>query len=653
PHGRETPPPAQAKQAQIGKRISPHPLEPPEERSNGEGEDSLLGRLLGQAREFSSHMFEQAQPSPEEQRAEQYHPGTDEEQEQPAQSAEEKPSRIAQKRPPVQQTKGQRVQAPPDTPPQDLAERYKTGLRSLNVRRIVVLLLAVPLLLASALTSSLIQIPYQDQIIPLLPLVCAAIELAALLLSYDLLADGFRRWGCNTLICVAGLLTLADGATMLWLNDREGSLPYSLVSVLALAAGLWGRYMERSCLRSACRTAASAKEPYRVTLDPCRWDGRPAYAKHPGGVQGFGSQIQSPSGPSRLFRRLSPLLLLGCVVFSLLSVFFSGQGELLLWNLSATTCACALFALALAFPLPYRLSTRRLTAGGAALAGWEGIRSRGRNSCILLGDHDLFPPGAASLNGVKIFPAFAADRVVSYTATLIRLSGCGLDRIFYEYMHSQGMAYRRAQRPAFYEGGISAVIRNDQVLVGDASFMHLMEIPLPQGLNVKNAVFCAINGELAGIFALNYALYATVRPSLFSLLSNRISPVLATRDFNITPAMLTQRFKLPGDRLIFPAQERRRDLSDQEQPHGQTLVCLLCREGIGPLAEAVVGAKRLRAAVRLNTGLAAAGSVIGLLLAFYLTSQAAFSSLSVLNLLVFQLAWLVPTLLISGWVNRY
>ena len=34
--------------------------------------------------------------------------------------------------------------------------------------------------------------------------------------------------------------------------------------------------------------------------------------------------------------------------------------------------------------------------------------------------------------------------------------------------------------------------------------MNLMEVPLPQGLNVKNAVFCAIDGELAGIFALNY-----------------------------------------------------------------------------------------------------------------------------------------------------
>ncbi|MCD8004627.1 MAG: hypothetical protein LUE91_03100, partial [Oscillospiraceae bacterium] len=304
-------------------------------------------------------------------------------------------------------------------------------------------------------------------------------------------------------------------------------------------------------------------------------------------------------------------------------------------------------------PLPYRLSTRRLAAGGSALAGWEGTRRQPRRCCILLGDSDVFPPGSVSLNGVKIFPEFSSERVVSYAASLIRASGCGLERVFYEYLRSQGAIYRRVERPAFYEGGVSAVIRADQVLVGDASFMRLMKISLPQGLNVKNAVFCAINGKLAGIFALNYALHATVRPSLSALLDSRITPVLATRDFNITPAMLTQRFKLPGDRLVFPAQERRRELSGQGRPHGETLVCLVCREVFGRLAVAVAGARRLNSAVRLNTGLAAAESVIGLLLSFYLTSQAAISSLTVFNLLVFHLAWLIPILLISGWVNRY
>ena len=155
--------------------------------------------------------------------------------------------------------------------------------------------------------------------------------------------------------------------------------------------------------------------------------------------------------------------------------------------------------------------------------------------------------------------------------------------------------------------------------------MVLMDVALPPGLKVKNAVFCAVNGELAGIFALNYQLPGTVPPALDSLIHNRITPVLCTRDFNLIPSMLRQRFKLPVEKMEFPAVERRRELSDPHRPHSQTLTAVLCRLGSGA----------------------------GLLLAFYLTFMESFSSLTPVNLLIFLLMWLVPTPLIGGTVDRY
>ena len=80
---------------------------------------------------------------------------------------------------------------------------------------------------------------------------------------------------------------------------------------------------------------------------------------------------------------------------------------------------------------------------------------------------------------------------------------------------------------------------------------------------------------------------------------------------------------------------------------------MLCREGLAPFSEAVVGGRRLRSAVLLGAALACLGSVAGLLLTFYLTFVDAYSSLGALSLLAFLAAWLVPTWLISGWVNQY
>ena len=57
-----------------------------------------------------------------------------------------------------------------------------------------------------------------------------------------------------------------------------------------------------------------------------------------------------------------------------------------------------------------------------------------------------------------------------------------------------------------------------------------------------------------------------------------------------------------------------------------------------------MGAKRLRLAVLMTTTLSVLGSVIGLLLAFYLTFIGAWSSLTSAQMTIFLLAWTVPTL---------
>jgi hypothetical protein len=449
------------------------------------------------------------------------------------------------------------------------------------------------------------------------------------------------------------LVTLGDGAWYL-IQGRDGPLPLCGLSALALFCSMWGIYLRRKGLRLTCRTAAAASEPYLVTRDEAKWNGRGTFTKHPGTAEGFGSQIQGPDGAQRIYRYVTPVLLLACLLFALLSSVGRGAPERFVWCLSVILTAAAPLSGLLAFGLPFSKLAHRLAQSGAALAGWDGVEAMAGDSGILITDTDLFPPGAVKLNGIKIFGDWPVEKVVAVTASLIRDSGCGLDKIFHDLLRTQGAIYRHTSDFCCYEGGgLSAVIRNEQILVGSASFMGLMEVALPQGLNVKNAVFCAIDGELAGIFALNYNQPATVRPALVALIRNKVAPVLATRDFNIIPAMLHQRFKLPVEKMEFPPIERRVELSMERQAHSPVLSALLCREGLAPFSDAVVGGRRLRRTVRANAILACSGSGVGALLGFYLTYVSAYGSLAPGNMLVFLVMWLIPTLLLSLNINQY
>lgn len=617
---------------------------PPAENPVTAGIDELRRR----ADAFAGHMYEEEDAAADTavRRAEKLIPGVDEETP-PAPVRERKPRRV---RPPA-----------PDLAPAELAKRYAKGLKGAQVRAVLVFLLLFPALYLTLAPAALWYLPEPlGTSAALRVYALAALQGLALLLSLDgvlkALVWPFQgRVGMELLIVLANLAVLLDALALPSLSaGAPEQVPFTLPAMLGLWCMLWGSLQERRGQRLACRTAATASEPYLVTRDEGKWNNRDTYAKWSGPVNGFGSQVQAPNGAQRIYRVMVPLLLVAAALFALLSSVGRERPEDLLWALSAILTAGASLSATLCYGLPWRRISQRLAKTGAALAGWPGATNTTGSSNLLLTDIDLFPVGAVSLNGVKIFGDFPIEKVVAVTATLIRDAGSGLTKVFYDLLRSQGGVYRRGESfTAFEGGGVSEIIRDQQVLVGSAAFMVLMDVPMPPGLKVKNAVFCAIDGDLAGIFALNYHLPGTVAPAVDCLIHNKITPVLCNRDFNLIPSVLRQRFKLPADKMEYPAVERRRELSEPEQDHSDTLTAVLCREGVGPYAEAVVGARRLRSAVRLSTVLCCLGSVVGLLLSFYLACVAAYGSLTPLNLTVFLLMWLVPTPLIAGWVDRY
>ena len=631
----------------------PRPEEKPAPLIPFPQEESVLSAFLKdlgkKADDYADHMFEEDESidKKEVRRLERLIPGTDRE-EMP--DSDPVPRQRRPKRP---------ERLPPDRAPQELARKYGRGLKWMRVRVMCLFLLSLLSLLQTAVPlAGLRWTPPLDQG-TVQCWISAALLGAGMLLALDALLAGlgraFRlRAGMDTLSALACGFTLADGVKLALEEAPPDRLPYTLVCLAGLFCLLHGAYHKRCALRLSCRTAAAAANPYRVTLDPALWDDRDTYSKWSGTPDGFGGRIQADDGAQRIFSWVCPLLLLGNVVLALMVSVGKDHPDRLIWALSALFTTTAAFGGSLAYGRAFHKAARRLTPSGAALAGWPGVAASRRGSCVLITDGDLFPPGYVELNGFKVTEDYSAERVVAYTATLIRDSGSSLGRLFHDQLRSMGGLLRRTDSLQCHEGGgLSANIRGDQVLVGSAAFMKLMKVKLPQGLNVKSAVFCAIDGKLAGIFALSYTLPETVFPALEALLLERVEPVLATRDFNLIPSMLQQRFKLAASRMAFPGVERRRELSDPEREHDGELTALLCREGLMPFAEAITTAKRLRWATRLGAALCCAGSALGMLLAAYLTSVGAYTSLSPLNLLVYMLTWLAPVWLLSGWVHRF
>ena len=462
--------------------------------------------------------------------------------------------------------------------------------------------------------------------------------------AFRLLAQ--RRCSSQLLAVLSAIASGADCLVRLMVPTRTDVMPYAAVSCMALTFALWGAVREGRGYFDTFRSAAVDDDPPYLVTETDR-----GACKQRGAVPGFYTTAIRDNAMTLWQAVLLPVVLVASLVFAGLSSLSQGRGADFLLNWSAILAAGATFALPLCWGLPFSHLARHLQKAGCAVAGWSGAEKISGQRRMILTDGDLFPPGTIQLNGVKVFGE-ELPRAASYAATLARCAGSGLERVFDGLLRGEGGHYQEAQDFSFYEeGGYSATIHGETVLMGTASFMRKMEVRMPGNINLRTGIFLAVDRQLTAAFAVKYHAAENVDFALRLMRRSRVTPVLASRDPNITPALLKRKFH-KSVKVEYPDLTDRVALSEAEQDRGLPRA-LIFREGLLPYAETVCGSRRLCRAVRRSALLSFFASAAGTLLTSYLTFQGSYDLLTPLALVVFCLLWTAPVLLMADWTGRY
>ena len=550
---------------------------------------------------------------------------------------------------------------PPDAPPVTLAQEYYQGLSSVVSKSIGAVIFSAVLLLLSLMESGLF--PMLTDLFPetILHPVGLFVFVLTCLLCRDVLKSGLihltnRSPNEDSLALLATLFTLTDSLTLLLLHLRTDTLPFFAPCGFVLTFHLVGHACGRSARYHACTTVSSTVRPYMVTQDHNVIGSQTAFRKWLSHPKGFGSQIRTPTEPELKFQKLTPVLLTACILVPLITTVAHHQPRLAFWSLSALFATASTLGASMALELPFRLVTGRLKKLGAALAGWPGIaRSKGGRT-IQLGDYDLYPPGTITLADAKPLNGRPMEESVKWAASVIRASGSGQTYLFDQIRQRAKVAYEAVHQVSLSPSGISArsVSGGVRIHVGNSEFMSQHGIALP--VNVKasrDTVFCAADMIPIGMFSLNYSLHPSILPCLQNLYAQKIYPLFATRDYNLTPQRLRASGQLPLLEDAFPDIGRRKNLSEPGQPHHYPLVAVLTREGLLSFSQTVIAAKRLRRTAGLNSFFVRAGAIIGVILTASLSSAGALGAMCAWNLSVYLLLWLVPVVLLSLWSTRF
>jgi len=239
--------------------------------------------------------------------------------------------------------------------------------------------------------------------------------------------------------------------------------------------------------------------------------------------------------------------------------------------------------------------------------------------------------------------------VIAYAAALMRVNGGSLAPIFEQLLASRNGVIYQAEGVRFYgNGGIGGEVCDEPVLMGTLEFLKDMGVEVPDGVMVKQAVYVSIDGELSGLFAVSYARTKLTTRGIAAICGYRkLTPIIMAEDFMLTPAFLKARFGIRTRRAVFPDREQRRELASRQATEDAPALALMTQEGLASTAFAITGSRSLRSAWRLGLIIHILGGVLGLLIMAALAITGSVGLLTPMNILLYQLIWMVPGLLIT------
>lgn len=483
--------------------------------------------------------------------------------------------------------------------------------------------------------------------------VCLILMLAVMICGLDIITTGVMslvrmKPHASALIAVSCLLCAID-AFIVAAGGKKSGLPFCVIPALTISFTLLGCILNARSNRIALNTAASARRPFILTAEAALSGGDITLIKSARSPEGFVRRTDEEGPDEVVFGLMTPYLIAAALILSLISAIIGKNFAGFAHILSGIFSCAAPIAMLITFPLPFFISIKALIKKGSSIAGWSGLYDIGKSKHLIITDTDLFPKDCVKISKTRILSGMKPEKVISFAASIISASGSALVPAFSELMRKGNGSLLTVEAFTVHEsGGLIAMVDGEEVFCGNAGFMRLMGMHLPEKFIIKDCVYLAASGSICGVFEVEYTPTEAVKSALFALMSSNRHPIFAIRDFNITPQMLSTKFDIATDGFDFPAYPERYEISAAVPSDGSKPAALISREGLEPLVSLADHGKLLYERIRLGVMLSVLSTVIGIILMFI---QSLSGVLSVVTALTYLLGWLLLTIILSFTVN--
>ena len=478
-----------------------------------------------------------------------------------------------------------------------------------------------------------------------------AMMVSALLGCY-LLMDGILdlftgKFSLNTMV----FLTLAACAADALFCLKELRVPCCAAFSLEMTFALWNRSLRRSTEMGQMDTLRKAVRLDSLVKVKNFLGEKDGIVRTEGKLEDFMDHYNKPTGPEKvlnIYALISVLLCIGIAVLAGIRHGLSLAVQVFSTSMLVAVPACAFISQS----RPAAILERRLHMVGTVICGWQGVKALRGKAAFPLTDRDIFPLGSIKLNGVKFLGDMDPDTAIAYAAALMRANGGGLEPVMTQLLRSRNGFFYLPEDVQLLSNGVSATIKGQRCVLALREYLDEREIEIPENALVDQAIYFLADDQLQAVFALNYARTKASAGGLVTLNSYRkLRPMVLADNFMINASLIREKFGIKAKRYDFPDRELRAELAAFQPDPELVGAALTTQSNLSSAAYAVTGAKALYTASRLGMWLSIFAGVVGLLIMAVLAYLGDMQLLSPFNILLYQLVWLIPGLLLTEWTR--
>ena len=259
------------------------------------------------------------------------------------------------------------------------------------------------------------------------------------------------------------------------------------------------------------------------------------------------------SDPSRLISQMiAPVGVIASLILFIASFIMYKNFVSAFAAFAASSCIFVPFAAIICVNFPVSALSSLARKWGAMITGYPTAEKFARTNIVMIDALELFPKGSVEIKSVKTFENADAKTALIYAASLVSHFGGPLSEIFGQVLQTSENTGVNLENPVYEEGlGLSAWADGAKILVGNRKLMTKYAVALP-GKDIETKfsqsgnqlLYIASSGVLTAMLVLSYRGDSRRAAELSRLDRSGYLITIRTNDVNITPALVSSRFKI-------------------------------------------------------------------------------------------------------------